>query len=153
TGSMAWYRMDPERPIRNIERRLGRGEAVTLIGETGLPAWFQWSAGEEATQIASGPDGVCSLHSWTLTLLDLVRDPQQDRYRFRAEVRHEKSHEPGGVGLYFAHRGNKAGPHVVHSFGVLMFDDINDTRAVYKRLPPQPNPPPPPAGNPVFLAP
>jgi serine/threonine-protein kinase len=148
-----WYR-DPERPRRAIEAELARGRSQTLIGETGLPVWYRWQMGGEATHIDRAPDSACSLHTWTRSLLELVRDPQLETYRFRVEVRHEKSNQPGNVGLYFAHRTFQAGPDVVHYYGWLAFDDINDERVTFKNaVPNMPNPQPAPTGNPVFLRP
>jgi serine/threonine-protein kinase len=147
-----WYR-DPDRLVKNIEHRLRRGETVTLLGDRGKPAWHDFPMGG-AAYLDRAPDGACSLDTWTRTLLELVRDPQLESFRFRAEVRHEKSSQPGRVGLYFAHQTFQAGPDVVHYFGFLAFDDIEDFRVAYDNaLPHMPNPPPRPTGNPVYLGP
>jgi eukaryotic-like serine/threonine-protein kinase len=153
---LAGIYFNPERRIERIEKHLARGDRVTLIAKKGEPAWYRWSTGREMTQTSLASDGAFSLHSWTLALVELVRDPQRDSYRIRAEVRHEEGKEPGQVGLYFAHRCFQAGPDLVHYFGYLAFDDINDVRDLYVRaysaLPDIPKPPPP-KGNPVFLMP
>src|SRR5581483_9092208 len=39
--SVAWYN-DSERPRREMENRLARGQEVVLVGATGLPAWSRW---------------------------------------------------------------------------------------------------------------
>jgi serine/threonine-protein kinase len=148
--AVLWYR-DADRPVKNIEGRLSRGETVTLIGDKGKPAWHSFPTGG-TVYFDQAPDGACLLDSWTRTLLELVRDPQLEEYRFQVEVRHEKSSQPGRVGIYFAHQTFQAGPDPVHYLGSLTFDDIADLRVAYKNaLPQMPNPPPPPTGNPVFL--
>jgi hypothetical protein len=110
--------------------------------------------GGEQTHFVHVPDGVCSIQSWTWALMELVPDPQCDSYRFRAEVRHEKSNTTGGVGIYFAHQTFQVGPDVLHYFGSLEFNDVQDQRVEFQRSRPTlPSPPPAPTGNPVSLAP
>ena len=36
------YAINPDRPLREIERKLARGETVTLIGPNGKPQWSHW---------------------------------------------------------------------------------------------------------------
>src|SRR5262249_7315575 len=98
----AVYRI-PDRQPREIETKLANNQPVLLIGETGGPAYRQWRTGPEAAQASTATvDGVFTVHAWNYGLLELARDPQQDRYRIRAEVRHDTAVFCGEVGLYFA---------------------------------------------------
>lgn len=76
--------MDPK---RRIDRALARGDAVTLIGETGMPKWYDWKLGESILKDSQIFDGTIGFQSQRLSLLCLVDDPQTDHYRFTAEVR------------------------------------------------------------------
>jgi hypothetical protein len=77
-------------PLVRIERQLARGESVTLIGATGLPAYYKWRHGP-ATLAASVrvEDGTCSFQTTGVSLLELLPDPYLDRFRIRAELRHD----------------------------------------------------------------
>jgi serine/threonine-protein kinase len=152
----AWLRLDPERPRRQIEAALARGERVTLIGETGEPRWFRWATGQQASQTSLSADGAFTVHSWTLGLLELVSEPGRP-YRLRARVRHSRSDDVGDVGLYFAYR-----PHPpardLHTFVQLTYNDLRSAAAQHARLFRKngvlaPNAPPAPKGNTVRLYP
>jgi serine/threonine-protein kinase len=147
------YYTDPDRPLRDIERRLARGEAVTLIGETGEPRWSRWRTGGDAGQTSLAEDGTFTIHTWKLSLLELVHNPGRKRYRIRAEVRHLKcgfglSH----VGIYCTHREYPTADGPIHRFTHLSFNDIIDDKEEHALLTKGlPRPPPPPAGNAVSL--
>jgi tRNA A-37 threonylcarbamoyl transferase component Bud32 len=149
----AWIFLDPDRPIDKIEDRLADGERVVLIGATGGPSWARWRIGGEAVKSFEAPDGFYSLSAWKRHgLLELVRDPQQTRFRLQAEVRHETSDDFGEVGLYVAGTKTPAGPGTIHSFLQFTYNDIKDDMDVYNRLPPQTKKHvPPPTGNRVRL--
>jgi serine/threonine-protein kinase len=152
-GSAVLYWRDPERPIRQIESTLAQRQPVYLIDETGKPRWFRIRLGEERTQISLAGDGTFAVHSWALCLLELVRDPQQDRYRFRARVRHVNSDPLGEVGVYLAHRSFPGYEADIHVFTQLTFNDVRDNRDLAKLLPPNVPKPPPLKGNVVELFP
>jgi eukaryotic-like serine/threonine-protein kinase len=126
---------DPDQPVKEIETMLAQGQPVSLIGETGRPAWFRWALGEESTQVSLAEDETFSVHSWGFCLLELVRDPQQDRYRLRARVRHEESDSLGEVGVYLAHRAYPGSQADIHVFTQLTFNDVRGNLDVQKRLP------------------
>jgi serine/threonine-protein kinase len=144
----------PERTIQQIEARAARGEAVTLIDETGRPAWSRWRTGEDSSQTSLAGDGAFAVHSWGLALLELVRDPQVERYRIRAEVRHQNCDDLGAVGLFFGLRDYPIGGDVLYFFVRVAFDDVKDmTKKALLERPPGLQLPPPPKGNPVHLGP
>jgi len=102
----------PPDPREEFERRLAAGEAVTLIGETGLPAWHRWAIGPAPlTTTGTFLDGTASFNADTYSMLELVSDPMTDRYRLTAEVRDDTPTDVAAeadslrvVGLYAAHR-------------------------------------------------
>jgi serine/threonine-protein kinase len=116
---------DPDQPIVEIERTLSQGQPVSLIEEKGKPRWFRMRLGQEKSQVSLGSDGTFAVHSWGLCLLELVRDPQSDRYRFHAGVRHMKSDVRGGgeVGVYVAHRAHPGARADINVFTQVSFDD------------------------------
>jgi serine/threonine-protein kinase len=118
---LAWALADPDRPIKRIEAALARGEAQGLIGETGRPAWSRCSVGDKAAKVEVGRDGTLFVNTWSLTLLELVRDPQGPSYRLSAEVRHDAVRAPGEVGIYVGHRQFEG---EAHSYLLLSFNDI-----------------------------
>jgi serine/threonine-protein kinase len=155
----AWALHDPDRPVREIEDRLARGEAAALIGATGAPAWYRWVEGGQQGRVAAAPDGTFTVHCPTaLGLVELVRDPRQTRYRLRAEVRHEAASDGGSqAGVYFGRRllPSAAGP--VQHFGTMAYNDIRDEVKAYddmrKKLPPGVEALPRPPGNRFTLVP
>jgi hypothetical protein len=70
-------------------------------------------------------------------LLDLVRDPQQDHYRIRAEVRHVNSDMPipSVVGIYLAHRAYPGARGEIHLLTQLAYNDVRAGREVFDQLP------------------
>src|SRR5262249_44272902 len=69
-----------------------------------------------------------AVQSWTLSLLELLRDPRCDHYRFSAEVRHFEGTFEGMVGLYFAYSRGGFGDDV-HCFCTLTFNDVETSAA------------------------
>jgi eukaryotic-like serine/threonine-protein kinase len=123
TGPLAWFRFDPQRPIRNIERRLDRGEAVTLIGPTGGPRWSRWGLRQGVTNSVRLEDEVFSVSGLDSTVLTLLPDPQRS-YRFSAEVRHEHMTPLGAVGLAFLHSRHDTPRGTEHCLCTLTFNDL-----------------------------
>jgi serine/threonine-protein kinase len=97
---LLFFRPNPNAAVRDIEARLARGQAVTLIGESGQPRWSRWHTNKGASMTVAG-DGTFQLESWSLALLELVRDPQVDHYVITAEVKQERGQGSSPVGLFF----------------------------------------------------
>src|SRR5262249_32950515 len=83
---VAPHAADPARPSKAARARLAGGEPVPRIGETGRPAWYRWKAAEGSFQDSPWGDGTCHVHSFSLTLLELLPDPMCERFRFSVEV-------------------------------------------------------------------
>ena len=124
-GAVAAVTFDPDRPRREIEAKLDRGEAVELIGATGGPRWSEWVAGEDGSWVGL-TDGAFTIDCrWKLALLELLPDPRVYRYHITAKVRHFKSADTGGdVGMYMSHQSYASGSVTAHSFIPLTFNDV-----------------------------
>jgi serine/threonine-protein kinase len=138
------FAMSPS-PQDKLQRRLSQGKPVTLVGATGAPAYFRWCSGADAGQASADANGVFSIHSWTMSLLELLPDVPCDRYRIRAEVRHDRSDPHGEVGFYFGHTDHAVERGVLRCFCQLTFNDVNDMAGL------APLPPPVPPSNRAFL--
>jgi serine/threonine-protein kinase len=154
TAIAVYPRLSRELPIRSIEARLARGQTVTLIGETGNPTWSPWRTGGNWSQIATASDGAFTIHTRGWAMLELVRDPQVERYRFRAEVRHEDGGDGGEAGLFVALKTYPIGPDMMHFYVRLAYDDIRDLAKLMRtEAPPQVDPKTLPTANPIVLDP
>jgi serine/threonine-protein kinase len=114
---------DPDRDLKAMQQMLSRGAPVTLIDATGPPRWFRWPTGEAGTGI-DARDGSFFFHTVTLSLLDLMPDPQLQRYRYRGEIRHDVDQSRlGEVGIFFAHAKLVGPKGAADSFLALSFTD------------------------------
>jgi eukaryotic-like serine/threonine-protein kinase len=120
------YVRSPYRQLERHEHELGKGNPVTLIGETGLPGWYKWQTSEAGGRIMLSGDQTVSVQADQLGLVKLLPDPKVSRYRIRAQVRHDEYYEPGSaVGLYFAYgTGDVPEAQEVHLFCALLFNDL-----------------------------
>ena len=121
--SILTYFRDPQRKVEDLQRRLRRGETVTLIGETGDPVWSRWDYQSGATGGSRSQDGTFSIHALGVGTLTLLPNPQRN-YRFRAEVRHDEGVHLSHVGLCFAQSRHAASTGWQHFFCSLTFDDL-----------------------------
>jgi eukaryotic-like serine/threonine-protein kinase len=143
----------PERTIERIEDELARGRAVKLIGETGSPKWSRWMCGKSGSSSALANDGTFTVDTWSLGLLELLRDPQSESYKITAQVRHEKSDIEGEVGLFFARSASRRPPSNLQFFTQLTFNAVRGNADRVGRFPPEFRPPGPVKGNVVLLLP
>ena len=130
-GLAGWqlWRRDPDAAEKDIERRLARGESVPLLGSgpTSQPAWSRVVLGTGLLDRSDNEDRACRFFS-TGGMLELLRDPQLDRYVFRAEVRHETDQQFGAVGLYLGRRSYSTSMGDIHVFVQVGFNDISSRR-------------------------
>ena len=114
---------NPDRDLREMQAELKAGRPVTLIGETGKPKWYKWRVGEDGTKLARSTEGAMTIHASDLCMIELLPALECESYRFAVQVRHEKSLNPGAVGIYFAHQtsGNNSD---VEWFAQLSFNDV-----------------------------
>jgi serine/threonine protein kinase len=119
-----------EQALMALTQDLDLEKKVTLIGERGRPGYFRWRSSEAQAKIAEAPDGSFSVQSWEHGLLELLPDPRLERYRFSAEVRHEKqtNHE-SIVGIYLLHSAHQQGETLAHFHCNVAFNDLVDVGA------------------------
>jgi hypothetical protein len=96
---LAVYFADPDRPVKDIEARLGQGQAEELVGENALPRWQQAWCGYRVLALPH-PGEPATLDVHEPTVVGLVRDPHRDSYRYEGEVRLDSDTEDA-VGLCF----------------------------------------------------
>jgi serine/threonine-protein kinase len=124
---VAYFR-EPARKLDASFKALRQGKPVTLIGRDGGPAWFQVIPPLGDTKTETAPDGTFSVTALRFALVELLPDPQLERYRFSAEVRHDTGAGPSGkVGIYFAgSKRSTAEGQIVDDFWGIDFNDIVD---------------------------
>jgi serine/threonine-protein kinase len=97
-----WY-ADPERPLREAQRRFQGGRPVTLVDDSGRVPWQRWVVGGADAQLVPGKGDACFVGCASFALLELFPPPAVNAYRFEAQVRQDDVFEGGTVGLYFCH--------------------------------------------------
>jgi serine/threonine-protein kinase len=115
--------LDPDRPLYAAQERLADGKAVTLIAATGPPAWSRWSLGGDATTMTRGKSEPFALATLAAGYLKLLPNPATDRYRFRAEVRHDEGMDVSSAGIYFGFRTDQTATGVAHFWCSVQFAD------------------------------
>jgi hypothetical protein len=96
--------MRPLTPREKAEATLAAGKPFVFEGGGELPGPFRWVATDPGTLKPSAAEGSFSIQTLSRKLLEVVADPQCDRYLFSAEVRHDGSGGESKVGLYFGYR-------------------------------------------------
>jgi serine/threonine protein kinase len=99
-----FYLSDPDRPLHAIEKKLERGESVTLVGEKGMPIWHRGKLFESSVLLTGGDDKPFSLSTLKFTELELLPSPHAAHFRYSAEVRHDGAVPSMGqpeVGIFF----------------------------------------------------
>jgi hypothetical protein len=94
----------------------------TLLGPQGLPAAFHWLARDKTATLAESPDGMCSLSTPKLALVQLRANVPWPRFRLAAEVRHNQSVD-GAAGLFLGSRDLPVDKTDYHFFCKLGFAD------------------------------
>jgi tRNA A-37 threonylcarbamoyl transferase component Bud32 len=90
---------DPDAPLKRIEAELARQQPVTLLGETGVPAWSQPLS---AVEVLSGPDDVFKARAGFVGMILLVPHVKVKQYRVEAQLRLD-SDPQGTAGLFVCH--------------------------------------------------
>jgi serine/threonine-protein kinase len=115
---------DPDRAATSQEQALARGQSVALIDATGEPLWSRWRVGADAASASRGQDGVFTVHSWTLSLLELLPVVPLERYRVSIEARHLRSDSPGEIGIYVAQQGYPLAGRQLMLYTQLTYNDV-----------------------------
>jgi eukaryotic-like serine/threonine-protein kinase len=107
-----------------VMRVLKRGEAVTLVGETGGPRYHRWVVGTGTSSLVQD-GGNFLVFTAGSGMLELVPDCQSARYRLSAEYQVADSTDRSSfAGVYFAHRSDALGAGVAaHRVVIVRFSD------------------------------
>jgi serine/threonine-protein kinase len=95
---------DPERPRKRADATLRSGEPYVFDDPSQLPGPFRWVIGDHVPLKPNVDDGCVSVRTLSTGLLELVADPQCERYLFSVELRHDDAPGHSHVGLYFGSR-------------------------------------------------
>ncbi|MBI3410208.1 MAG: protein kinase [Planctomycetes bacterium] len=142
---------DPDLKVVKIERRLANREKVVLIGETGGPKWLRWRNAKERGKSSVSADGVFTVDAFGRGALELVRNPQTDHFRFRAEIKHTTTMKTGRIGIFIGMTEFNLGGDTLLNFGQVTFNDMEDAHFALRLIAPEKRPKQPPLGNPVNL--
>jgi serine/threonine protein kinase len=114
-----------QQALTALTQDLDLSKKVTLIGERGRPGYFRWVTDASPGKILSSQGGEFSVQNWEYGLVELLPDPRLQRYRFSAEVRHERrEYDASRVGIYFAHSEYPHGESVAHFHCNVSFNDL-----------------------------
>jgi serine/threonine-protein kinase len=91
-----------EAALKDWQRRLAAGQAVEIVGATGLPKHHALRAGNGGLTLNSPGDNTTILETAGITLIEFLPDPQTDRYQFRAQMKKPVG-DRAEFGIYFLH--------------------------------------------------
>jgi serine/threonine-protein kinase len=130
----------PNRPLREMQRDLTRGLTFEPIDRTGQLKWLSWPAGEAGLRALPPGERAIAFQTLHLSLLEVCPDPQWERYRFSAKVRHDEVGSPSGeVGLFFALNTYEAPKGQIVTFLATAFNDLESAAAANPEAPLQGN--------------
>jgi serine/threonine protein kinase len=122
--------MDPDRPLKELQRQVSQGKPVTLVGPNGPPQWSRWVLNEGGISNSPARDETFYFHALDITLLELLPLPLPECYSVSAQVRHHYS-DNGEVGIYFGHRKRSTSQGWVHCYCSLAFADIGKRANIF----------------------
>jgi predicted Ser/Thr protein kinase len=133
--ALAWRGLSPSVPPEEretpeqraaLEEKLARirnGEKVTLLEESGPPAWSRWQPRwSEARAVLDINRAFRVQAQKQPALLELLPEAPK-RYRLRARVQHAHGARIGRVGLFFSHGTRPTRDGLMHCFFMLAFND------------------------------
>ena len=97
---------------------------VTLLGESGPPAWCRWQLRGADARTMLDRSQVFRVCAWEQPALLELLPNAPECFRLRAQVQHgEGDHPQGQVGIYFAHSKRPTVKGVMHCFFRTAFND------------------------------
>jgi serine/threonine-protein kinase len=122
--AMNYYR-DPRRRLEGIQRDLRRGKPVVLIGEEGMPVWYEWH-GVPGSFVPGDREGnPMTLTSGFTSLLELLPEVDVKAFRLTAQIRYMPG-QLGPVGLYLGRSDHQLATGTLSSFVLACFDENPD---------------------------
>jgi serine/threonine protein kinase len=115
------YVQDPQRRLDRLQGELKKGNPVTLIDWTGPPQWYRIPVGKGRAGISAERDRPFYVSTSETVLLELLPDPRQEAFDFRAEVCLEGVAQAGRVGIYFGHSVHGTAQGDINCFATLNF--------------------------------
>jgi serine/threonine-protein kinase len=88
---------DP-REWRALAAELSSGKPVSLTYDNGRPRWSRWHNPTGLSKVTVTADGECSISAPTVGLLELLWATPTDRYRFTAQLRHDRDTSSASMG-------------------------------------------------------
>ncbi|MFO0880337.1 MAG: serine/threonine-protein kinase [Gemmataceae bacterium] len=82
---------------REVVQALRKPGPVLLTRDGQKPRWSRMVKGDGTVSL--NKDGSLEVESWSLCLIELAPNPQRDRFRFKARLRHDDT-RLGWIGLY-----------------------------------------------------
>jgi serine/threonine-protein kinase len=132
--ALVWYVFDTDRPLHDIQRTVGGGQEIELIGDTGGPRWSRWFVNQTANSIVDY-DGYFTVDAMQEgAMLELARDLPVPAYRVRARVRHNKTLERGFIGIYVGGRSTRGPGREGHLFFALRYNGIFDHARAFAQV-------------------
>jgi hypothetical protein len=120
-------RQRQQQALMTLTQDLDLKKKVVLIGEKGSPGYFVLKTDKAVAKIVEASDGAFSVQDWDHGLVELVPDPRLERYRFSAEVRHEKqTNQESRVGIYFGLSEHLIGETLKYYHCNVAFNDLVD---------------------------
>jgi serine/threonine-protein kinase len=90
---------DRERILADIQQQLRDGKTVELIGETGMPRWYDVVAGDGSQPFVSDADGTMRVNADKITLIDMP-PTGRERYRFEVQIQQQYMRRDPEFGIY-----------------------------------------------------
>src|SRR5262249_53112401 len=91
-------------------------------------AYYKWVIGGARSKAAVDNSGDFFLSTQGIALLELLPDTRMDRYELLASLRHDKSDQPGEVGVYFSHRIHPHPERDIHFYMQCSFNSVAGPR-------------------------
>ncbi len=90
SAAITHFLQAPDDPQRSFAKRIERGENVVLLGERGDPVRHTIVRGAGVKEWHYESDNTYSIDAQRDAAVEIFPDPMCDRYRFRAQVRHNR---------------------------------------------------------------
>jgi serine/threonine-protein kinase len=125
-GMIGAYFRHPDRALDKSVAELRAGKPVTLIAQSGSPAWSRWVGSRGSLSRVPVAPGVkeesFAIQGWDASFLELMPHMPIGSYSFSADVCHWSGGTADGeVGIYLGHVQNE----LSHVFWALTFDEVS----------------------------
>jgi serine/threonine protein kinase len=116
---------DPDRTSKELLARVHAGEKVYLIGPKGRPESFDWIL--EGSVGPLSKEDAFTVHTGLTAMMELLRGPLPERYRFGAEMKQVSV--SGDSGVFFGYAKHPVQGGDLHAFTRFIFSQQGETNA------------------------